>query len=284
MEAASASQKASFEQYVYPPLWEPEGDAIPVNQPTEPSHWDLYDLNRHAAAPLPGDDWYGLQGAFAVRAAGPWLPRQTYHYVPVLWLAAAQPYAVAPAQPRPPATGLRTVGYKATLLIPQHLRLASATPKVRRGRAVTLKGSLAVPSAATPGAAVSWAPAGTLVMLQKKTGARWITTRVMKTGARGSWRASVRVRRVTQWRAWWRGRRRDRGRVLPHQAHGRHRALTSPLPTRRSVWSDFVHDGTWFVGRFVIEIRGFACVDGGSRGRRGRTQLSLTIYREWRLR
>ena len=163
VEPASPSQKASFEQYVYPPLWEPEGDAIPVSQPTDPSHWDLYDLNRHAAAPLTGDDWYGLQGGFAVQAAGPWAPRQTYHYVPVLWLAAAQPYASAPALPGPPATGLRTVGYKATLLIPQNLRLASATPKVRRGRAVTLKGSLAVPSDATPGATVAWAPAGTLV-------------------------------------------------------------------------------------------------------------------------
>ena len=205
VEPASPSQKASFEQYVYPPLWEPEGDAVPVSQPTDPSHWDLYDLNRHAATPLAGVDWYGLQGGFAVQAAGPWLPLQTYHYVPVLWLAAAQPYAAAPAQPGPPATGLQTVGYKATLLIPQNLRLASATPKVRKGRSVTLKGSLALPSAATPDATVAWAPAGTLVMLQQKTGSRWVTKRVVKTGVKGSWRAYVRVRRTTEWRAWWPG-------------------------------------------------------------------------------
>jgi hypothetical protein len=205
VEAASAAQKASFEQYVYPPLWEPEGDAIPVSQPTGPSHWDLYDLNRHAAAPLAGADWYGLQGAFAVQAVGPWLPGQTYHYVPVLWLAAVQPYAVAPAQPGPPATGLRTVGYEATLLIPQNLRLASATPRVRRGRAVTLKGSLAVPSAATPGAAVVWAPPGTPVTVQRKAGARWVKAKIVKTGVKGSWRASIRVRGTTQWRAWWPG-------------------------------------------------------------------------------
>ena len=196
MTAASAAQRASFEQYVYPPLWDPDGDAIPLSQPTDPSHWDLYDLNRHAAAPLAGDDWYGLQGGFAVQAAGPWLPRQTYHYVPVLWLAAAQPYAAAPAQPGPPATGLRTVGYKATLLIPQNLRLASATPKVRRGRAATLKGSLAVPSAATPGAAVVWAPPGTPVTVQRKVGAKWVKAKVVKTGANGSWRAEIRVRRA----------------------------------------------------------------------------------------
>ena len=48
------------------------------------------------------------------------------------------------AQPGPPATGLQTVGYKATLLIPQNLRLTSASRRVRRGRAATLKGTLAV--------------------------------------------------------------------------------------------------------------------------------------------
>ena len=205
MEPASPSLKASFEQYVYPPLWEPQGDAIPVSQPTEASHWDLLGLNRHPAAPLSGDDWYGLQGGFAVQADGQWTPGQTYHYVPVLWLAAAPPYAAAPASPGPPATGRQTVGYKATLLIPQNLRLASATPRVRRGRAVSLKGSLALPADATPGAPVSWAPPGTLVTLQRKTGSRWTTARVVKTGAVGSWRTSVRVRRTTRWRAWWPG-------------------------------------------------------------------------------
>ena len=138
--AASPALAASFEQYVYPPLWDPEDGAIPVSQPTGYSHWDLFDLNRHEAAPMAGDDWYGLQADFVVQAAGPWLPEQAFHYVPVLWLAAAQPYAAAPAQPGPPATGLRSVGYKATLLIPQNLRLASAPAKLRRGTASRAQG------------------------------------------------------------------------------------------------------------------------------------------------
>ena len=103
--AATPALAAGFEQYVYPYLWEPVGGQIPLSQPTDYSHWDLYDQNRHAAAPLGGDDWYGLQGGFTVQAGGPWRPRATYHYVPVLWLAAAQPYALAPAAPGPPATG-----------------------------------------------------------------------------------------------------------------------------------------------------------------------------------
>jgi hypothetical protein len=205
VDAASPALKASFEQYVYPPFWEPEDGAVPVSQPTDPSHWDLYGQNRHAAAPLTGGDWYGLQGAFVVQPDGPWTQGLAYHYVPVLWLAAAQPYATAPARPGAPATGLRTIGYKATLLIPQNLRLASATPKVRKGRSAKLAGTLALPATATPGAPVSWAPAGTSVTVQRKTGSRWVTAKVVKTGANGSWRVSIRVKKTTQWRAWWPG-------------------------------------------------------------------------------
>ena len=89
--AATPALAAGFEQYVYPYLWEPVGGQIPLSQPTDYSHWDLFDHNRHVAAPLAGGDWYGLQGGFTVQSGGPWRPRATYHYVPVLWLAAAQP-------------------------------------------------------------------------------------------------------------------------------------------------------------------------------------------------
>jgi hypothetical protein len=198
---ASTALAACFEQYVYPPLWEPEGGQIPVRQTADYSHWDLYGLNRHAAAPLSGDDWYGLRGDFVVQAGGLWQPRRTFHYVPVLWLAAARPYASAPAQPGPPATGLRTVGYKATLLIPQNLRLAAVTPKVRRGRRAVLRGTLAVPAEATPGASLTWAPPGTLVTVQRRAGRVWVPVKTVRTGVNGAWRTAVRIRRSTQWRA-----------------------------------------------------------------------------------
>lgn len=220
----SAALPASFEQYVYPPLWEPEADAIPVGQPSDYSHWDIYDLNQHAAAPLAGADWYGLQGAFAVQGGGPWRPMRTYHYVPVLWLAASQPYDVAPAPPGPPATGLRTVGYKATLLIPQNLRLASATGKTRRGRRATLRGTLAVPGYGSPGSAVAWAPAGTPVSIQQKAGAKWVTVRTVKTGERGAWRAVLRVWQTTRWRARWAGA----GDVGPETSVARKIIVVSP--------------------------------------------------------
>ena len=201
VQPATTALQAAFEQYVYPPLWEPEGGQVPLAQTISYDNWDLYDANRHAAAPLSGDDWYGLQGGFAVQAAGPWRPQSTFHYVPVLWLAAAAPYAQAPSQPGPPATGRRTVDYKATLLVPQNLRLASATPKVRKGRKATIKGTLAVPVGAAPGAAVQWATPGTTVTVQRKVGAAWTPVRNVRTGANGAWRLKVRVVRATRWRA-----------------------------------------------------------------------------------
>jgi hypothetical protein len=198
---ASPALAASFEQYVYPYLWEREAGQIPLEQPTDSSHWDLYGQNRHAAAPLTGADWYGLQGSFAVESDGLWKPGLTYHYVPVLWLAAAAPFAQAPEAVGPPATGLATVGYKATALVPQNLRISAATKKVRKGRKATIKGTLAVPESAAPEASVHWAAPGTRVTLQRKVGAAWTPVRTARTGTNGAWRVSVRVVRSTQWRA-----------------------------------------------------------------------------------
>jgi hypothetical protein len=199
--AATTALAASFEQYVYPYLWEPVGGQIPLSQPTDYSHWDLYDQNRHTAAPLQGADWVGLQGAFSVRDGGPWQPRATYHYVPVLWLAAQTPYAAAPGPVGPPSTGLRTVGYKATVLVPQNLRLAAASKRVRRGAKATLRGTLAAPDSAAADASVRWAAPGTLVTVQRKVGAAWKTVRTVRTGANGAWKLKVRVLRTTSWRA-----------------------------------------------------------------------------------
>jgi hypothetical protein len=193
---ATAALKAAFEQYVYPPLWEPEGGQIPLAQTISYGNWDLLGANRHNAVPLRGDDWCGLQAGFAVQSAGAWRPQVTYHYVPVVWLAAAAPYSQAPAQPGPPATGLRTVGYKATLLVPQNLRFASVSAEVKAGGQATLKGTLAL-----PGATVGWAPPGSVVTVQRKVGAAWTTVRSVRTGAKGAWQLKVRVARTTLWRA-----------------------------------------------------------------------------------
>jgi hypothetical protein len=93
------------------------------------------------------------------------------------------------------------VDYKATLLVPEDLRMASATPRLKKGRSATLQGTLAVPVSAAPGAAVAWAAKGTLVTVQRKKGAAWTAVKNVRTGANGAWRLKVRVSRTTQWRA-----------------------------------------------------------------------------------
>ena len=255
---ASTALAACFEQYVYPPLWDPEDGAIPVSQAAEYSHWDLFDQNRHAAAPLAGDDWYGLQGDFVVQAAGPWLPRQTFHYVPVLWLAAAQPYAAAPAQPGPPATGRQTVGYKATLLVPQNLRLASASPRCAGGGAPSSRAR----SRRRRRDARRERLLGSARDPRDRRAQSW--TRL---GA-GQVRADRRERRVARHRArphddpvarGRAGRAGPRRRALAGQAHGRHSLTASVRKAVRRV----PHRGcSWLARHFVIQLRGFAASNG----------------------
>ena len=251
-----------------------------MSQPAEYSHWDLFDLNRHAAAPLAGDDWYGLQGDFVVQAAGPWLPRRTFHYVPVLWLAAAQPYAAAPAQPGPPATGRRTVGYKATLLVPQNLRLASASAKVRRGRRAVLKGTLAVPADGTPGASVSWAPPGTLVTVQQKAGRVWVPVKIgedRRERRRGAPPCASAGRPCGA-----RSRRPRRAWPPSTPWSSAPSSLADVQRPQAGQYSSGIAVALGLRGHFVIELRGFAASNGMEPGATRRTQLSLTIYREWR--
>jgi hypothetical protein len=96
---------------------------------------------------------------------------------------------------------LRTVGYKATVFIPQNLRIAAASKRVRRGAKATLKGSLAVPETAAEDSSVRWAAPGTLVTVQRKVGGAWQPVRTVRTGSDGAWRLKVRVLRTTRWRA-----------------------------------------------------------------------------------
>jgi hypothetical protein len=72
---------------------------------------------------------------------------------------------------------------------------------VRSGRLAVLKGTLAVPVDGTSGASVVWAAPGTLVTVQRKTGRVWVPVKPVQTGANGVWRAAVRVRSTSLWRA-----------------------------------------------------------------------------------
>ena len=198
---ASPAMPVSFEQYVYPADWDADA-ALPLSQPTELSHWDLWN-HPHAGAPVWSGDWYGVDGSFLlVDRVGAWRPGLVYHYDPALWMVSSVP-ARGPAAP--PAIGVRTIGYKATLLIPQDLRLASATKKVKRGRPATFKGTLALPASAAPDAAVAWAPPGAKLQLQRKVSGKWVTGKTLTVGASGAWKTTVKPRTTAVWRAWWPG-------------------------------------------------------------------------------
>lgn len=199
-----------YSQYVLPTDWDGDWDDAPLRDAdiTGLTHWDLYDLQHWPGAPVWAGEYYGLGGPearFTVEKETDAPPNVTYHYVPVLWLASSVP-ALGPAAP--PATGVTTKGYKATVLIPQNLYLAKAPARVKKGRSATLRGSLAVPDRPGPSATVSWALPGARVAVQFKgrTGG-WKTVKtvaVPTTATTGGWSATVRPSRTGSWRAFWR--------------------------------------------------------------------------------
>ena len=199
----STAMPASFEQYVYPALWQAVHGSLPVSEPSDMSHWDLWDLNHHdSRAPVAGGAWYGLEGTFTAQKGGTWQPNAVYHYVPALWMVASNS-AAGPAAP--PRLGTVTLGYKATLLIPQNLRLASASKAVRRGRMAIFKGTLALPAGPSPAAQVSWAAPGTKLQIQRQSGRKWRLVKTVVTGRNGAWTGKLPVKTTAVYRAFWPG-------------------------------------------------------------------------------
>ena len=192
---------ASFEQYLAAPDW--DGYAIEDSDSRDLSHWDLLGLNAHAdGLPAWTRAWYGLLDTVRVARGTTVAPGKTYHYDPVLWMTSANP-ALGPGAP--PAVGLRAVGYKATLIVPQNLFINSRPARVRRGARLTLKGSLALPKSSAPDAVVAWAP-GRRVSISRKIGTGpWRVVKRVTTGTRGAWSWRLAPRRTASFRAAWYG-------------------------------------------------------------------------------
>jgi hypothetical protein len=206
----------------------------------------VYDAKRLSAAPLAGDDWCGLQGGFAVQAAGLRKPLNTYHYVPVLWLAATQPYAHAPAQPGPPATGLQAVQRK------------TGSPWAKAGSARTgADGSwrvkVRIPRTTDRRAVAQPAPGqpAEYSVIKRIVARRWPRVGAGPLiGRRHGNRPAL--------------RRDDSARLYPRTPPNACSCVRAPV--------------TWFARRFVIELRGFAASRTSRRGRRARTS-SLSLSR-----
>lgn len=176
----------------------------PVNKPSPAnmeqymysgSNWNTVFENYGDAnwsPPAQGDppQWYGLLDTFAVEdGGGLGRPLRMMHYVPSLYLVASDPTMGGLAAPK---VGKTTVGYKATLIWPENLRLKSAPARVRKGTLATLKGTFALNGAWQSGAAVK---------IQKNVGGTWKTVKTVRTDAKGNWTAKVRVTAATSFRA-----------------------------------------------------------------------------------
>ena len=112
------------------------------------------------------------------------------HYVPSLYLVASDAMAGGTAEPM---LGKSTMGFKATLVWPENLRLKSAPSKVKEGAKATIKGSFALN--------VMW-QAGASVKIQKSLGGgKWQTVKTVTTDASGNWIAKVKVSKTTTFRA-----------------------------------------------------------------------------------
>jgi hypothetical protein len=177
-DPVAAPRPANFQHYGF------AGTALqPVFSSFGPENW---------APPAHGDppSWYGLLTTYAVAEATPARPGRVEHYVPVLYLAAADPLLGSDG---PLKTGITTVGYRATLDFPQNLYLASAPSAVFRGMPAALRGTLARNG--------DWAPPRTPVRIQRRVKDGWKTVVTAKVRADGAWTAIIYPRTSATWRA-----------------------------------------------------------------------------------
>lgn len=135
--------------------------------------------------------WYGLRDTFMVEEHSLFgRPLRVMHYVPSLYLVAADPILGGLG---PPKLGISTMGYKATLVWPENLCFGSAPAKVKKGARATLKGSFALDGA--------WREGATVYIEKSAGGGRWKAVTKVKTGANGLWTAKVKVTAATSFRA-----------------------------------------------------------------------------------
>lgn len=132
---------------------------------------------------------YGLHDTFTVQDGGYAAPQKMLHYVPSVYLIASDPAMGPFAEPK---LGTRRMGYKATIVYPENLRLVSGTSRVRAGGRATIRGSFALNAA--------WA-AGAKVTIQRQTAAGWAKVKTVTVGATGKWTAKFYPRATTKYRA-----------------------------------------------------------------------------------
>ncbi len=170
-DPVAAPMPVEVEQYLYAGYrWEPVV-----------RHYGQVD--DHLPAPLP-DGGYGLRDTFTVERSGLVTPMRLLHYVPSLFLAYADPLSG-------PAGGVKvgetSLGFKATLIYPENLRLDRV---VRRPRAYFVAGTLSLDGRRVAGAEVD-------IERQAEDG-EWVTVTTLVTRDTGWW--YVRLRPNGTWK------------------------------------------------------------------------------------
>jgi hypothetical protein len=135
--------------------------------------------------------WYGLRDTFDVEDGGLLgKPGRMMHYTPSLYLVASDAMQGGLEEP---LLGKSTMGFKATFVWPENLRISSAPARVKKGAMATFKGTFALNR--------FWV-AGASVKLQKSMGGGvWKTLKTVKTDANGKWTVKVKVSKTTSFRA-----------------------------------------------------------------------------------
>ncbi len=161
---------------VYDPVGAPEPAKMAQYLYAGASFTPVFENDGSWAPPAQGD-WWGLFDEFEVRddvVAGPGLtePQQDMLYVPSLCAVASDPMHGASL---PPMTGVRTLGYKATVSYPENLRISGVK---RSGDYRVVRGTFALNGTYVSGARVT---------LQRKATAGWVNLKSTVTSSTGVW-------------------------------------------------------------------------------------------------
>jgi len=208
-----ALQAAAFDEYLYPGDWS-ENSTIWDMAGNGSGHW----IQNHTAGTpppfvmAPDPTWTRRISASSPVADNIYMhPGFMEIYTPLLWQASSDP--TQPGIYTEPKSGMSTVGYLGSILYPQNLWLNRSAVVLKKGK-VLLAGNLAIaplwndPTGAASGT-IAWAPAGTVVTIQAKSGDVWKNVGSGKVaGAVGHWAASVKgITGTVKYRAFWSGTR-----------------------------------------------------------------------------
>lgn len=201
-----ALKLANFDQYMYPSDWGETG-AIWDYDWAGSSHWNETSIHGSLPPVETGDPAWtrGNSYQFLIESGAPKAPHKMLHYIPVLWMVSSD---AALGKAAPPKTGMSTVGYRASLVYPQNLRLRSLPYSVNKGSKITLKGTLAIsPSWAelVGPDAIAWAPVGTEVTVERKTADSYKPIGTAVVGEGGAWSFKVTANVTARYRVTWKG-------------------------------------------------------------------------------